>query len=184
MAQEGPNKPQPKPVSLHSKTTAVLVLDLSVRCHDPKQICSQLMQGVGEFLERARAASVPIIYTVSEARGTPQAEIAAPLKRRQSEPVMHPSGFDKFFGGDLQDLLKPMGTKSVIVIGASTHIAVLYTATSAARMYGYNVIIPLDGVVSSGGTYAQEYALHQFTVLPGGVSQLFEFTTLSTIEFR
>ena len=183
-AQEGPNRPQPKPVSLESKTTAILVLDLSVRCHDPKQVCSKLMPGLGEFLEKARASSVAIIYTVSEAKGTPQAEVAAPLKRRDTEPVIYPNGFDKFFGGELQDLLKPKGIKSVVIVGASTHVGVLYTATSAGRMYNYNVIIPLDGVVSSGGNYAQEYALHQFTVLPGGVNKLFQFTNLPMIEFK
>jgi nicotinamidase-related amidase len=183
-AQEGPNRPQPKPLALETKTAAILVLDLSVRCHDPKQVCSKLMPGLGEFLEKARASSATIIYTVSEPKGTPQAEVAAPLKRRNSEPVIYPNGFDKFFGGELQEMLKPKGVKSVVIVGASTHVGVLYTATSAARMYGYNVIIPLDGVASSGGNYAQEYALHQFTVLPGGVNKLFQFTNLPLIEFR
>lgn len=188
LAQEGPNRPQPKSVSLDSKTTAILVVDLSVRCHDPKQICSKLMLGVAEFLERARASSIAILYTVSEAKGTPQAEVAAPLKRREGELLIYPSGFDKFMGGEpgqeLQDLLKQKGIKSLVIVGASTHVGVLYTATSAARMYNYNVIIPLDGVVSSGGSYAQEYALHQFTVLPGGVNKLFQFTTLPMIQFK
>ena len=64
-AQEGPNRPEPKPLSLDSKSTAVLVLDLHARCHDPNQICSKLLPGVGEFLEKARASAVPVIYSVS-----------------------------------------------------------------------------------------------------------------------
>ena len=71
-AQEGPNRPEPKALTLDGKTTAVLVLDLSARCHDPKQVCSKLMPAVGEFLEKARAAAVPIIFSVSaSAKGTP-----------------------------------------------------------------------------------------------------------------
>ena len=186
MTQEGPNRPQPASISLDPKVTAVLVLDLNARCHDPKQVCSKLMTGVGAFLEKARSASVFILYTVSppEAKGTPLGEVAAPLKRRMEEPVMYPHGFDKFFGGELHDLLKQRGVKNVVIVGASTHVAVLYTATSAARMYSYNVIIPLDGVISSGGSYAQEYALHQFTILPGGASERFQFTNLPMISFQ
>ena len=80
-SQEGPNRPEPKAITLDGKSTAVLVLDLSSRCHDAKQICSKLMPAMGEFLEKARAASVPIIYSVSlSAKGTPLGEVASPLK--------------------------------------------------------------------------------------------------------
>jgi len=30
-AQEGPNRPEPKPITLDSKSTAILVLDLNAR---------------------------------------------------------------------------------------------------------------------------------------------------------
>src|SRR5713226_273155 len=132
-AQEGPNRPEPKPVSLESKTTAILVLDLNARCHDPKQVCSKLMAPVGEFLEKARSAGVAIIHTVSaSAKGTPLGEVATPLKRRESEPVLYPDAFDKFVGGELQTLLKEKGAKTLIVTGSSTNAGVLYTVTTAA----------------------------------------------------
>lgn len=130
-AQEGPNRPQPKPVTLDGKTTAILVLDLHSRCEDPKEICAKLMPGLGEFLEKVRPSGVFIVYTVSsEQKGKPTAEIAAPLKRRASEPVIYPQGFDKFIGGELEGLLKPKGIKSVVIVGASAHIAVLHTAAA------------------------------------------------------
>jgi len=183
-AQEGPNRPQAKPVTLEGKTTAILVLDLSARCHDPKEVCSKLIAGVGEFLERARAASVPIIHTVSSsAKGTPLAEVAAPLKRRAAEPVIYPDGFDKFIGGEIQDFLKARGIKGVVIVGASANVAVLYTATTAARIYRYNVTIPMDGVISRSH-YEQEYTFHQFTVLASRANQLFQFTNLSMIGFQ
>lgn len=183
-AQEGPNRPQPKPVSLERKITAILVLDLNARCHDPKQVCSKLMPGVAEFLEKARASSVPIIHTVSaSAKGTPLGEVASPLKRRDGEPVIYPDAFDKFMGGELQEFLKQKGVKSVVIVGASTNVAVLFTAATAARGHRYNVIIPMDGMIAQSN-YEQEYTLHQFTVLPGGASKLFQFTNLSMISFK
>ena len=78
-AQQGPNRPEAKPLTLDVKITAVLVLDLNARCQDTKQVCSELMTPVGEFLDRTRAAGVPIIYSVSAAiKGTPLGEVAAP----------------------------------------------------------------------------------------------------------
>ena len=181
---EGPNKPQPQPVTLDGKTTAVLVLDLHTRCHNSKEICFKLMPGLGEFLERARPSGVSIIYTVSSGqKGKPSGEIATPLKRRPEEPVIYPQGFDKFIGGELEGLLKPKGIKSVVVVGASAHIAVLHTAVSAARGYGLNVIIPMDGSISASN-YEMEYTFHHLSVIPGGANKLVQFTNLSMISFR
>lgn len=183
-AQEGPNKPEPKPVKLESKTTAILVLDLHTRCHDPKQICSKLMPGLGEFLEKARASSVSIIYTVSaDEKGKPSGEIATPLKRREGEPVIYTPAFDKFWGGELDGLLKPKGIKSVVVVGSSAHIAVLHTAVTAARNYSYNVIIPMDGM-NSRSNYEYEYTFHHLSVIPGGANKLVQFTRLAMISFQ
>ena len=187
-AQEGPNRPEPKPVKLDGKTTAVVVMDLHTRCHDPQQICSKLMPGLGEFLEKARASSVSIIYTVSpEEKGKPSAEIATPLKRREGEPVIYPRGYDKFMGGErgeeLQDLLKQRGIKSVVLAGASAHTTVLHSATTAARIYSFNVIIPVDGTISRSN-YEYEYAFHHLSVIPGGANKLVQFTKLSMISFQ
>lgn len=183
-AQEGPNRPEPKPLALDGKSTAILVLDLNARCHDPKQICNKLAPPLGEFLEKARAASVPIVYSVSaSARGTPLGEVASPLKRRDGETVVYPDAFDKFTGGELQTILKDKGIKTLVITGASTNAAVLYTATTAARMHRYNVVIPLDGVVAAS-KYEQEYSIHQFTVLPSEANKLFQFTNMGLITFK
>jgi nicotinamidase-related amidase len=179
-----PNKPKPKPVSLGNKTTAIVVLDLSARCEDSKEVCAKLMKPLGDFLERARASHVPIIYTVSaHMRGTPMQEVASPLKRRDAEPVIYPDSFDKFFGGELQAFLSERGVKNLVVVGSLTNVAVLYTSSSAARVYGYNVILPLDGV-NAHTKYEHEYAIHQFTILPRDANKQCLFTTLSTINFR
>lgn len=65
--EEGSNRPKPQPLKLDSKKTAVLVLDLSTRCEDPKEACFQLMAPLAEFLDRTRQSAVPILYTISAA---------------------------------------------------------------------------------------------------------------------
>ena len=182
-AQEGPNRPEAKPLTLDNKSTAVLVLDLNARCDDPKQVCSKITAPLGDFLDKARAAAAPIIYTVSaSAKGKPIGELAAP-RRKESESVIYPDAFDKFFGGALQAFLKDKGANTLIITGSATNNAVLYTATTAARMYRYSIVIPMDAVNASS-RYEQEYAIHQFTVLPSEANKLFQFTNLSMISFR
>jgi nicotinamidase-related amidase len=183
-AQEGPHRPEAKPVTLDAKTTAVLVLDLNARCHDAKQICNKLTPRLGEFLEKVRAANVLIVYSVSaSAKGTPLGEVASPLKRRDNEPIVYPDAFDKFTGGELQTLLKDKGIKTLVITGASTNAAVLYTATTAARMYRYTVVVPMDGMVANSN-YEQEYTFHQFTVLPSDTGKQFQFTKLEMVGFK
>jgi len=183
-AQEGPNRPEAKPLTLDIKTTAILVLDMNARCDDPKQVCSKIAEPLGVFLDKARAAGVPIIYTVSATvKGKPLGELAMPLKKKEGETVIYPDAFDKFVGGELQAWLKDKGAKTLVITGSSTNAAVLYTATSAARMHRYGVVIPMDGV-NAATQYEHEYSLHQFTVLPSEANKLFQFTRLSMITFR
>ena len=183
-AEDGPNRPEPKPVTLDGKSTAILVLDMNARCDDPKQVCSKIAAPLGEFLDKARTAAVPIIYTVSSsAKGKPLGELAAPLHRKPGETVLYPDAFDKFYPGELQPLLKEKGAKTLIITGSATNNAVLCTATTAARMHRYSVVIPLDGV-NAASRYEQEYAIHQLTVLPSEANKLFQFTNLSLISFR
>jgi hypothetical protein len=84
MTQEGPNRPEPQPLKLDGKTTAIAVLDLSRRCENPQEVCSNLMIPLAEFLDRARQASVPILYTARGSRRAAQATRirARPLPRR------------------------------------------------------------------------------------------------------
>ena len=184
MEPEGPNRPQPQSLSLESNTTAILVLDLSSRCEDPNEVCSQLMEPLGKFLERARLSSVPIVFTISAAaKGTPLGEVAKPLRRRQTEPVLYPDAFDKFMDGKLRDHLNQFGCRSLVITGSATNFAVLYTATTAARIHRYDVIVPLDGV-NAKRRYEHEYAIHQLTILPASAHKQFRFTTLGMIEFH
>ena len=183
MNEEGPNRPEPQPLKLDSQATAIAVLDLSVRCEDPNEVCAKLMQPLAGFLARARSAAVPILYTISATgQGTPAGEAAGPLQRQMSEPILYPDAFDKFMGGELKAELDKWHCRSLVIVGSATNFAVLYTATTAARIHKYEVVIPLDGV-NAKRNYEHDYAIHQMTILPASAHKQFRFTKLDMIEF-
>ena len=163
-------------------TTAVLVVDLSTRCSDPRQVCREIVSAVRRVLDGARARGVLVAYTVSAAaRGTALGEVWEGFDRRPDEPVLYPDAFDKFAGGELQSVLAPRGITTLVLTGSSTNVSIMYTGTTAARQYGYDVVIPVDGV-NTDTPYQQEYSLYQLTVLPN-VASRFRFTTVDLLSF-
>jgi nicotinamidase-related amidase len=177
-----PNKPTPQEVSIDPKTTALLVLDLNARCENPEEPCYKLIEPVAKFLSRARQANMFIVYTVADRyKDTPEARMPHPFNQQPDEPVIFPPAFDKFYSGELQPMLQARGIKTVIVCGASSNQAVMYTATAAARPFGYDAVIPVDGLIARGD-YEHEFTLHQFTILPGGAAQKFKITQFDKIK--
>ena len=177
-------RPEPKPITVDVRKTALLVLDGSQRWSDPNQPCNRLVPGMVTFLERARKAAIPIIYSISaQSKGKPEGEVCSALGRRPSEPVIYPDGFDKFTSGELQNYLKLYDVDTLIITGYRSNISVLNTATKATRELKYKVIIPVDGIAAKT-EYEQEYTLFHFTLLPSQAAHLFSFTTLGLIDFR
>jgi len=78
-------------------------------------------------------------------------------------------------------MLQKRGIKTVIVCGASSNQAVMYTATAAVRPFGYTCVIPVDGLIARG-EYEHEFTLHQFTILPGGAAEKFKITEFDRIK--
>jgi len=184
MSTPEPILPKAEPVTIAADKSALLVLDLGQRCADPEQPCHKLVPGITRFLERARAAGIPIIFTISaRLKGTPDGQVYSGFKRRPSEAVIFPDGFDKFTGGELQSLLRLYDVDTLIITGYRSNVAVLYTVTKAAREFNYEVVIPIDGIAALTD-YEQQYTLFQFTVLPAGAAQHFTFTTLDMISFQ
>jgi nicotinamidase-related amidase len=178
-----PNHPVPIEVTVHPATTALLVLDLNARCENPEERCHQLIEPVAKFLRRARERRMLIVYTASDRyKGTAQERMPYAFAQQRDEPVLFPPAFDKFYSRELQPMLQARGIKTVIVCGASSNQAVMYTATAAARPFGYEVIVPVDGLIARGD-YEHEFTLHQFTILPGGAAEKFKITEFDKIHF-
>jgi len=177
-----PNRPILTEVTVDPKTTVLLVLDLNARCENREEPCHKLIEPVGKFLARARQAQMFIVYTVADRyKGTPEARMPHAFHQQSDEPVIFPAAFDKFYSGELQPMLQKKSIKTVIACGASSNQAVLYTATAAARPFGYDVVIPVDGLIARG-EYEHEFTLHQFTILPGGAAQKFKITQFDKIR--
>ena len=182
-ARTGPNRVAPEPLVLDAANTAVVVLDLNTKAEDPSQPAQPLIRPARGFLDKARAASVPVVYTVVVwEKDTPHGAAATALARRSDEPILYPNGYDKFLGGELRELLEGWGTDTLVFLGGAANFALLYTATTAARGFDYTVVVPLDGIYALSD-YEMEYTLHQFTVLPR-VAGKFRFSRLAAIDFR
>ncbi len=180
-----PETPKSEPVVADPATTAILVLDLNnAKVNDATNPSSKMAPKLKGLLDKARSAKVLIVYTISlSGIGTTDGALWDGFQARPDEPVLTPDGFDKFYGGELQSTLSKKGIKTLIVTGASTNAAILYTATAAARVFNYNVIIPTDAVVANT-QYQQDYSLYQFTVLPSNANKKFSFTTIDQLTFK
>ena len=175
--------PVPQPVQLDPQSTALLVLDLTRRCEDPRLPCHKLIPAAAEFTRKARDAGVFIAYTVIKGQqGRPEGALPETFGPRPQEPIFYTNSYSKFQGTELHDTLQKHGIKTIVLTGSAANFACLYSATDAAQHFGYEVVIPADGVVS-WTEYEHDYALFQLSVLPGGTSAKFRFTELATIAF-
>ncbi|MBI4283831.1 MAG: isochorismatase family protein [Chloroflexi bacterium] len=197
MSEIEPTLPKAKSVTVDVKKSALLILDLVESCGDPNHPSHKLVPQVSKFLDRARAAGMLIVFTVSLIlKGTPEGQIYSGFNRRNCEAVLFPDGYDKFTGGQLQSLLELYeDIDTLIISGFNSNINVLHTATKAVRELKYNVVIPIDGLASSTH-YGEQYALfHLANVVHvpsrGDVGTTrrypdphFAFTNFGMIKFR
>jgi nicotinate phosphoribosyltransferase len=78
--------------------------------------------------------------------GTAEAEVIPELAKYKGE-VIPKKTYSAFFGTTLEEKLRKLKPKKVIVCGVCTHICVLY-AVADARIRGYEVEVPVDCVAS------------------------------------
>jgi len=143
----------------------------------PKPRCIGSIAKVKPLLAAARAAGVPVVYTLG-AGGKP-ADIAQDLAPAADEPAVH-SGVDKFVNTDLEKILREKGITTVVVVGTAAHGAVLYTA-SAAAIRGLKVIVPVDGI-SGDNTYTEQYVAWHFANVPV-IASAITLTTINDVKF-
>ncbi len=136
--------PEPKPVTVDPKVTALLIMDIQKQNCTPERRprCVASLPKIQRLLGQARAKGVFVVYSVS--REGKVEDIRAEVAPLGGEPVVR-SGPDKFFGTDLETILKDRAITTVITVGTAANGAVLYT-TSGAAFRGLKVIVPLDGM--------------------------------------
>ena len=157
------DKPVAQRVNLDPSTTALLVLDLATQtCSAPtRPRCPAMAQSVQPLVTYARERRWLVIYTLGAASKT--ADILPAVAKLASEPeVTGPP--DKFVGTGLEALLKERGIKTVVTVGSAAEGAVMETAASAA-FRGFDVVVPVDGMVSST-LYNEQYVAWDLTHAP------------------
>jgi nicotinamidase-related amidase len=176
-----PPAPELKPVVIDPKTDALLLLDFnghdaadSGPCNKAtKPRCVASLPKVRAALDKARAAGVFVVYSISSA-GAP-ADIWSEVAPAAGDPLVK-SGPNKFINTNLRELLEAKGIKRVIVTGTSSEGAVLNTGSDAA-FHGMNVVVPVDGM-SSSDLYAEQYVAWHMTHAPAVAAK----TTLTSLD--
>jgi nicotinamidase-related amidase len=176
---KAPPPPVLKPVWLDRRTTALLMLDFNQQtCNlQRRPRCIESLPKVKPLLAAARAAGVPVVYTLGG--GGKPADILPEVAAAAGEPIVS-SGVDKFYGTDLEKILKDNGVKTIVAVGTAANGAVLYTASGAA-MRGMNVVIPVDGV-SAETPYIEQYIAWHLVNVPV-ISPAMTLTKLSDVSF-
>jgi nicotinamidase-related amidase len=144
-----------KPVTVDTKTTALLLLDFQKPNCPNRPRCLASLPAAKKLLDQARAKNMLVVYTTS---GMANADAIRPeLAPTSNEPLVRAASVDKFTGTDLEKILKDKGIQTVIVSGTAAHGAVLYAGSEAA-VKGFKVLVPVDLMSSEDLFYEQATA--------------------------
>jgi len=154
-----PALPDPAAVSLDASTTAFLALDFNNSTCANLPACVATLPAVATAITAARAASVLVVYSSGGSPGSSGTPLLPDVLQGPNDPLVV-SGADKFYGTNLDDILKQHGITTVVLTGTFTNGAILYTAFAAAER-GYAVVVAEDGVSARGdvATPATEWLL-------------------------
>jgi len=183
-----PRLPEPEPVALQARTTALIVVDMQNDFCKPEgklfvgPSVAATIPRIKGLLERARAAGAAIVYTQDWhapddpefkvwpahcVEGTWGAEVVDELKPRPGEHLVKKSTYDPFFTPkaepSLEGLLGGLGVDTVIVTGTVSNICVMHTVAGAS-LRGLKVVVPVD-CISALDSYGQELAVFQASSL-------------------
>ncbi|WP_350277570.1 isochorismatase family protein [Kribbella sp. HUAS MG21] len=132
---------------------ALIVVDMQtafVSGTDAVPGAAQLLDRVGELLDRARAADVVVVHLQNDGPPgaddepeTPGWELYLPVKPGPREHVVRKPRDDGFDGTPLGELLVSAGVRSLAICGVMSEMCVRATATTALAR-GYQVVLPYD----------------------------------------
>jgi nicotinamidase-related amidase len=154
-AQQLPTSPNPVPVTLDPKTTALLVLDVAESPCSSQPKCVALVPRIASLLAAARRAGALVVHSSADPSGItapiaqpPFLGMVAPIR---GEPVVIGGSQDRFFGTLLDQLLRRRNIATLVLSGWRENGSVLYTAVGAT-IRNYTVVVADDATSA-----AQEY---------------------------
>jgi len=176
-----PTAPTLKPVTAEAKQTALLLLDFnsSVCNMEKRPRCFQSLPKVAAILKAARSAGVMVIYSL--VRDGTLAALPKEIAANPGESTVPSFGADKFYGTDLEQMLKKKDIHNLVLVGTSAQGAVLFTSGGAA-LRGLNVIVPVDAA-SSETLYGELSATWVLANGPASVSGHVTLTRSDLLRF-
>jgi len=174
-------------VVINPRETALLIVDMQndfVKEGGKLRVPDALktVNSIKKLLDVARKAGVTVFYTQDWHRrddpefkiwgehtvqGTWGAQIVDELRPGPEDYVIQKTRYDGFYGTPLDEYLRLLNIKNVIIVGTVANICVLHTAGSAALRF-YNVIVPLEGL-SALNEFDFHLTLRQIDFLYRGV---------------
>ena len=136
-----PALPDPVPVTLNPKTTALLVFDyVEPICASQPKCKNEMLPIATAFMARARKAGMVVAYGTLEDN----------ISKWMPEVAPQPGDIkiictiqDRFYNTDLDKDLKAKGITTTIMIGWKVSGSLAYSSVGAA-VRGYTVVVPVD----------------------------------------
>ena len=177
---KAPTPPALKVVRIDPATSALIVMDVSVRtCSSAKRPrCAASLPAIASLVREARASGVLVLYSL--VGHDKRSNIPKAFAARPADTVVTGAGPDKFIGSDLEAILKSKRIKTLITVGTSAEGAVLNTASGAA-FRGFEVVVPVDGM-SSDTLYGEQSTAWYLAHAPR-VSQHATLTAVDRMTF-
>jgi nicotinamidase-related amidase len=133
--------PAPVAVEVPVAGAALLVLDITNTICDVRPSCVASVPKIANLVKKARDAKVTIIYSTTTTAGT----LVRPEITPQNGDVTIAGRSDKFFGTNLEQILKDKNVQNAVVVGSAANGAVLSTVFGLG-LRGYTVVVAQDGI--------------------------------------
>ena len=134
-----------------SSDTALVIIDVQMGMFDedePVHNSEQLLQTLSGLIDKARQASVPVVYVQHNdsqfVEGSPAWPIHPSIAPLAGELVVQKRTPDSFHETNLRDELEEMGVKKLVVGGIQTEYCVDTTSRRAFSL-GYDVTLVENG---------------------------------------
>jgi nicotinamidase-related amidase len=154
-----PSPPDPVPVVLDPRTTALLIFDVIEHiCARQPATRERMVPAIAALLARARKAGVTVAY------GTRAANMSTWLPEVSPAPGdirIENQAQDRFYNTDLDKALKAKGIATLVLTGWKVSGSVTYTSVGAT-LRGYTVVVPID-TTSDATDY--EIVIGQYQIL-------------------
>jgi nicotinamidase-related amidase len=152
VAQQLPTSPDLVAVTLDSKTTALLVLDVAESPCSAQPKCVALVPRVASLLDAGRKTGVLVIHSSADPSGITapitQPPFLGPVAPVRGEHVIIGGSQDRFYGTLLDQMLRQRNIATLVLAGWRENGSLLYTGVGAT-IRNYTVVVADDATSAS-----------------------------------